>query len=198
MVGSATRFDALIAHLGLLLLSCSTICPSTLSSCLCLSCQVHDRGPRPMMAPEWVPQLQLQMLCAGTNSGLLVSRSGGAGEGWGRAVTSAASPRMPPLPRQGTTAGAAPLGSSPSISQALTRPPALHLPCSHQGRPSLPAVAGRRVPPHDAHHCVPPLDRPCGQVRSACSRLLGQLVGAPYAAEPHGSAGSGRGASGGG
>eukprot|EP00887_Chlorella_sp_A99_P000528 scaffold17.g528.t1 len=36
---------------------------------------LHDRGPRPAVAPEWVPQLQLHMLCAGTRSGLLVSRS---------------------------------------------------------------------------------------------------------------------------
>lgn len=36
---------------------------------------VSDRGPRQEVPPEWVPQLQLHMLCAGTPSGLLVSRS---------------------------------------------------------------------------------------------------------------------------
>ncbi|EFN52793.1 hypothetical protein CHLNCDRAFT_138438 [Chlorella variabilis] len=36
---------------------------------------VADRGPRTAVPPEWVPQLQLHMLCAGTRSGLLVSRS---------------------------------------------------------------------------------------------------------------------------
>lgn len=41
--------------------------------------QLHDRGPRQHVAAEWVPQLQLHMLCAGTQSGLLISRSGG---GW--------------------------------------------------------------------------------------------------------------------
>lgn len=36
---------------------------------------VADKGPRQAVPPEWVPQLQLHMLCAGTLSGLLVSRS---------------------------------------------------------------------------------------------------------------------------
>ncbi|KAL4440108.1 hypothetical protein ABPG75_003109 [Micractinium tetrahymenae] len=36
---------------------------------------VADKGPRQAVPPEWVPQLQLHMLCAGTPSGLLVSRS---------------------------------------------------------------------------------------------------------------------------
>ncbi|KAL4438693.1 hypothetical protein ABPG77_006297 [Micractinium sp. CCAP 211/92] len=36
---------------------------------------VADRGPRQAVPPEWVPQLQLHMLCAGTQTGLLVSRS---------------------------------------------------------------------------------------------------------------------------
>jgi hypothetical protein len=36
---------------------------------------VSDRGPRERVAVEWVPQLQLQMLCAGTPSALLASRS---------------------------------------------------------------------------------------------------------------------------
>lgn len=34
-----------------------------------------DRGPRQQVPPEWVPQMQLHMLCAGTPSCLLVSRS---------------------------------------------------------------------------------------------------------------------------
>ncbi|PSC73441.1 Restriction endonuclease type II-like [Micractinium conductrix] len=36
---------------------------------------VADRGPRMVVPPEWVPQLQLHMLCADTPSGLLISRS---------------------------------------------------------------------------------------------------------------------------
>ncbi|PRW39169.1 Restriction endonuclease type II-like [Chlorella sorokiniana] len=36
---------------------------------------VADKGPRQGVPPEWVPQIQLHMLCAGTPSGLLVSRS---------------------------------------------------------------------------------------------------------------------------
>lgn len=36
---------------------------------------VSDRGPRDRIDPVWVPQLQLHMLCAGTQSALLVSRS---------------------------------------------------------------------------------------------------------------------------
>lgn len=36
---------------------------------------ICDRGPRTKVDAMWVPQLQLQMLCAGTSSGLLVSRS---------------------------------------------------------------------------------------------------------------------------
>lgn len=36
---------------------------------------VSDRGPRERVAVDWVPQLQLQMLCSGTPSALLASRS---------------------------------------------------------------------------------------------------------------------------
>ncbi|GAB4823700.1 hypothetical protein N2152v2_010746 [Parachlorella kessleri] len=36
---------------------------------------LSDRGPRHDVKPEWVPQLQLHMLCAGTRTALLVSRS---------------------------------------------------------------------------------------------------------------------------
>ena len=36
---------------------------------------LRDHGPREQVPPEWVPQLQMHMLCTGTASVLLVSRS---------------------------------------------------------------------------------------------------------------------------
>lgn len=72
--------DGIVTHLDLML--CETVeikntCPFGMERSRkgSLKYIVRDRGPRCGVLPEWVPQLQLHMLCAGTNSSLLVSRS---------------------------------------------------------------------------------------------------------------------------